>query len=103
MPPSPIAAEVDGWLGEHRDLPGLVLHARTFPGWENLSGLLHHIRFVAGHQGRIERLALVLDSPGVDIAARLAGTILHPEIRHFPTSAKDDAVAWAAAQPASMG
>ena len=98
-----IAAEVDGWLTEHDALPGLVLHAHGFPGWENLSGLLHHLRFVAGHQSRVERLALVLDAPGLDIAARLAGTLLHPEVRHFPVAAKDEAIRWAAAQPAPVG
>lgn len=98
-----IAAEVDGWLTEHDALPGLVLHAHGFPGWENLSGLLHHLRFVVGHQSRVERLALVLDAPGLDIAARLAGTLLHPEVRHFPVAAKDEAIRWAAAQPAPVG
>jgi hypothetical protein len=98
-----IAGEVDGWLAEHRELPGLVLHAHGFPGWENLSALLHHLRFVAGHQGRVERLALVLDTPGVDVAARLAGTVLHPEVRHFPVAAKEEAIRWAAAQPAPVG
>lgn len=98
-----IAAEVDGWLTEHDALPGLVLHAHGFPGWENLAGLLHHLRFVAGHQSRVERLALVLDAPGLDIAARLAGTLLHPEVRHFPVAAKDEAIRWAAAQPAPVG
>jgi hypothetical protein len=93
-----IATVVDSWLAEHRELPGLVLHAHGFPGWENLSGLLHHIRFAAGHQGRVERLALVLDAPGLDIAARLAGTLLHPEVRHFPVAAKEEAIRWAAAR-----
>ncbi|NMO88223.1 STAS/SEC14 domain-containing protein [Actinomycetospora sp. TBRC 11914] len=98
-----IAAEVDGWLAEHRDLPGLALRAHGFPGWENLSGLLHHIRFVAGHQSRVARLALVFDAPGADVAARLAGTLLHPEIRHFPVAARDEAVRWAATQPVPAG
>ena len=98
-----IAEQVDGWLAEHPALPGLVLHAHGFPGWENLSGLLHHLRFVAGHQSRVERLALVLDGPGLDIAARLAGTLLHPEVRHFPVAAKDEAIRWAAAQPVPVG
>ena len=94
-----ISGEVDGWLADHRELPGLVLHAHGLPGWENLSGLLHHIRFVAGHQGRVQRLALVLDGPGLDMAARLAGSLLHPDVRHFPVAAKDEAIRWAAAQP----
>lgn len=80
-----------------------MLHARRFPGWENLPGLLHHIRFVAGHQGRVQRLALVLDTPGMDFVARLAGTLVHPEIRDFPSAAKEEALQWAAVQPLAVG
>lgn len=98
-----ISAELDDWLRDHDSLPGLVLHARHFPGWENLSGLVNHVRLVAGHQSRIERLALVLDQPGVDLAARMVGTLLHPEVRHFPADATDDAIRWAARQPAPVG
>jgi hypothetical protein len=98
-----IATQVDRWLADHADLPGLVLHARGLPGWENISGLLRHLRFVAGHQGRIERLALVVDAPGLDVAARVAGTVLHPDIRHFPAAAMDGAISWAAARPVGVG
>ena len=61
------------------------------------------IAFVMGHQGRVQRLALVLDGPGLDIAARLAGSLLHPDVRHFPVAAKDEAIRWAATQPAPVG
>jgi hypothetical protein len=56
-----IAAAVDGWLADHRELPGLVLHAPSFPGWENLGALTEHLRFVGGHQRRIGRVALAVD------------------------------------------
>ena len=41
-------------------------------------------------------------TPGVDgqpvgIAARVAGTLLHPEVRHFATGEIDAATAWAGA------
>ena len=47
-----LATLVDGWLAEHPTLHGLVLHARAFPGWENLSGLVRHLRFVVGTTAR---------------------------------------------------
>jgi hypothetical protein len=97
-----IAAEVDGWLAEHSELPGLVLHAHRFPGWENVSSLLHHLRFVAGRQKRVARVALVMDVPGLDIAGRVAGTLLRPEIRHFPVAAKGEAIRWSGSVPAPM-
>ncbi|HEY2194281.1 MAG TPA: STAS/SEC14 domain-containing protein [Actinomycetospora sp.] len=96
-----ILAEVDDWLATHAELPGLVLHAPAFPGWENVSGLLHHLRFVAGHQDRIRRVALVVPGAGVELAAGVAGTVLHPEVRRFDHI--DDAVRWAAVAPVRVG
>lgn len=98
-----ITSQVDDWLQTHAELPGLVLHARGFPGWENISGLLHHLRFVAGHHGRIARVALVVDGAGIDLAARAVSTLLHPEVRRFPADSLEDAVTWAAAAPARVG
>lgn len=92
-----IAARVDGWLESHDELPGLVLHARSFPGWENIGGLVSHLRFVRGHQRRIGRVAIAVDGQPLDVAARLARAVLHPDVRHFAASELDDAVAWAAA------
>ena len=50
---------VDSWLDTHERLPGLVLHARAFPGWENIGGLVRHIRFVRDHHRKISRVAVV--------------------------------------------
>jgi hypothetical protein len=92
-----IASAVDSWLADHRELPGLVLHAPSFPGWENLGALVQHLRFVGGHQGRIGRVALAVDGQPVGIAARIAGSLLHPEVRRFAFAEVDEASAWAGA------
>jgi hypothetical protein len=92
-----IAAEVDSWLETHPELPGLVLHARGFPRWENIGGLVSHLRFVRGRQRLIGRVALAVDGQPLDLAARVAGAVLHPEVRHFAADDLDKAVAWAAA------
>ena len=64
-----LAATVDTWLATHDALPGVVFHARAFPGWENLGGLLHHIRFVRDHHRDVRRVALAVDSTLTDLAA----------------------------------
>ncbi|MHC1557802.1 SpoIIAA family protein [Actinomycetospora sp. C-140] len=92
-----IAAAVDSWLADHTELPGLVLHAASFPGWENVGALVQHLRFVGGHQRRIGRVALAVDGQPVGIAARVAGTLLHPEVRQFAANELDAAIRWAGA------
>jgi hypothetical protein len=93
-----IATAVDDWLADHSELPGLVLHAPSFPGWENAGGLVAHLRFVGGHQRRVGRVALAVDGQPVGAAARVAGALLHPEVRHFSSGALDEAIAWAGAR-----
>src|SRR4051794_18667606 len=39
-----LAATADAWLEIHDALPGIVVHTREFPGWENVAGMLGHFR-----------------------------------------------------------
>jgi len=90
-----LATVIDGWLTEHASLHGLVLHATTFPGWENVEGLVAHLRFVLEHHKRIEKVALAVDGTLAAVAARLAEHVVHAEVRGFGNSDLDAAIAWA--------
>jgi len=87
---------VDSWLDTHERLQGLVLHARAFPGWENIGGLVQHIRFVRDHHRKIRRVAVVVDGPLGTMAPRLAEHFVQAEVRGFRDDELDEAVAWAA-------
>lgn len=89
---------LDPWLRTHRELPGMVLHAPSVPGWENLPALLHHLGFVAGHQRRIRRLALAVGGALPGVGAMVADRVLHPEVRRFAYDESDAATAWAGAE-----
>jgi hypothetical protein len=91
-----LAATADAWLATHEAMPGVVLHARAFPGWENIGGLLRHVRFVRDHHHAVRRVALAVDSPMADLAPRLAEHFVKAELRRFGYDDLDDAVAWAA-------
>ena len=90
-----LAATADGWLATHDALPGVVLHARTFPGWENVGGLLRHVRFVRDHHRRVHRVALAADTRLADLVPRLAEHFVGAEIRRFGYDDLDEAVVWA--------
>lgn len=91
-----LAATADAWLATHDALPGVVLHARTVPGWENVTGLLRHVRFVRDHHRAVRRVAVASDSRVADVLPRLADHFVKAELRHFGYGELDDAVAWAA-------
>jgi hypothetical protein len=72
-----------------------VVHARAFPGWENVGGLVQHLRFVVGHHRHVDRIALAVDGPLAAMAATLAEVVAHPQVRRFDHDELDAAIAWA--------
>jgi len=91
-----LAATADTWIEAHGHLQGLVIHARRFPGWENLGGLIRHVRFVRDHHRKIKRIALSADGELATLAPRLGEHFVQAEVKSFAYDALDAAIAWAA-------
>ena len=98
-----LSATADAWSATHDALPGVVVHAREFPGWENIASMLRHIRFVRDHHRKVRRVALAADGTLADMAPRLARHFVHAEIKHFDSDALDDAITWAAGPTGERG
>lgn len=86
---------VDPWIEAHGALHGLVIHARRFPGWEGLGGMLRHLRFVREHQRKIERIAIAGDGAVLGMMPTLGDPFVHAELRAFDYDRVDEAIAWA--------
>src|ERR1017187_8439709 len=41
-----VANQVDTYLEQHRTLRGVLIRAKSFPGWENFDALLTHLKFL---------------------------------------------------------
>lgn len=90
-----LSSTADTWLETHGDLPGVVIHARMFPGWENIGSLVRHIRFVRDHHRRVRRVALAADSKLADLVPYLAEHFVQAGVRAFRYDELDEAIAWA--------
>lgn len=88
------AALADPWIEQHGKLTGLLIHARTFPGWEDFAGLVAHLRFVRGHHAQIRRIALASDTALKSIGPALARHFVAAEVRVFDYDQRDAALAW---------
>ncbi len=89
-----IATDVDAHIEAHGKLNGLMIHARRFPGWEDLWAVMSHLKFVREHHRKIRRVAVVSDSAILQFAPKIATHFVSAEIRQFPFGAKDEALAW---------
>ena len=90
-----ISLTADTWIEAHGSLSGIVIHAREFPGWENLGGFFRHTRFIRNHQQKVARVAVATDGKLASLAPRIAEHFVKAELKAFPYDALDDAIAWA--------
>lgn len=95
-----LAMTVDPWIEAHGELRGLVVHAREFPGWENLGSLVRHLRFVRDHHCSVRRVALSAGGQLATLAPGLAEHFVKAELRHFGYEELDRAIAWASGDAA---
>ena len=89
-----LAKEVDPFIASKGKLAGLMICAKSFPGWDSFGGFVSHLKFVADHHRQIERIAAVTDSGFLKVMPRIAGHFVHAKIRHFDFEKKDQALAW---------
>jgi hypothetical protein len=91
-----IAATVDPWIEREGRLRGIVVHARKFPGWQNVGALLRHLRFIRDHHRHVARIAVAADGVLADAGPVLADYFVEAELEHFGYERVDEAIRWAA-------
>ena len=75
-----------------------MIHTREFPGWENLQGLVRHLRFVRDHHRKIRRIALVAATKVASLGPTLGEHFIRSEVKTFAYDQLEQAVAWAGAR-----
>ena len=89
-----LVREVDPYIGEKGKLHGLMIYAKSFPGWVNFPAFISHIKFVKSHHRKIKKIAAVTDSGFLSIMPQVANHFVQAEIRHFDYDDKDAALIW---------
>jgi hypothetical protein len=89
-----LASVVDAFLERHGSLRGVLIHAKSFPGWKDFGALLAHLKFVKAHHQRIEKVAIVADGAFANMMPELAGHFIHAEVQHFDHAQMDAALDW---------
>ncbi len=89
-----IACQVDPIIENEGELDGLIIKTREFPGWESLSGVLEHLRFVKNHHRNIQRVALVTDAKIAKLLPAVVSHFVKADIKQFHFDDYDDAVKW---------
>jgi hypothetical protein len=89
-----LAREVDPYIIENGTLNGLMIYAKSFPGWDNFAAFVSHIKFVKNHHQKIKKIAAVTGSGFLSIMPQVANHFIQAEVRHFEYDDKDAALNW---------
>jgi len=89
-----LARVVDPYLEEQGKLDGLMIVARCFPGWEDLAGLVSHLKFVKDHHRKIRKVAAVTDDRLVSVMPRFVNHFVSAEVRRFGPDEEPQALSW---------
>lgn len=88
---------VDGHLERGGKLRGVLISGKSFPGWENLDGLIAHLKFVRNHHSRIDQVAIVADGLVARLMPRVASHFVHARLQHFDD--EGSAMSWLGLAP----
>jgi SpoIIAA-like len=94
---------VDRYLQDHETLRGLVIVAKSFPGWEDFRAFISHFEFIRDHHRAIRKVALVSDSPLLSAAPHLVDHFVNAKVRQFASADLAQAKTWAATEEARSG
>ncbi|MDQ6965997.1 MAG: STAS/SEC14 domain-containing protein [Mariprofundaceae bacterium] len=86
---------IDPYIEDAGQLNGLIIHTKTFPGWDSFAALSSHLIFVKEHHRRISRVAFSTDSIVGNVAEILASHFVNAEIKLFSYQELEQAKMWA--------
>lgn len=74
---------VDRYLASNDHLNGIIISTDKFPGWEDFSALVSHLKFIRDHHKKVSKVAAVSDDSLIKILPTIAQHFVAAEIRQF--------------------
>ncbi len=90
---------IDPYIEQAARFGGLLIHTKSFPGWESFAGLASHLKFVHDHHKKVSRVALSTDSVVGNFAETIASHFISAEIKLFSYQELEQARDWVANGP----
>ena len=85
---------IDAYIEKHGGLKGVVIHVKSFPGWDSFGSLVAHLKFVKAHHKELSRVAFATNSPIGKLAEKVANHFVAAEVRNFDFGDLDAAKQW---------
>ena len=89
-----LTGDVDTYIDENGPIRGIIIYTKSFPGWNNFSAFIYHVKFVKDHHRKVRRVAAVTDSKFLTIVPIIAKHFVSAEIKHFDYEDMENAKKW---------
>ena len=89
-------AVINPYIEDAGHLKGLIIHTKSFPGWDSFASLSSHLEFIKQHHRKISRIAFSTDSLMGNLAEVIASHFVSAEIKGFSYNELEQAKKWAA-------
>ena len=89
-----LAGEVDPYIEETGGLRGLLIQAKSFPGWHDFGALVSHLKFVKNHERHIAKIAAATDGGILAIMPSILSHFIAAKVKHFDYDDKEGALRW---------
>lgn len=88
------ATVIDPYIEKAENLKGIIIHVKSFPGWESFGALLGHMKFAHEHHKKVVRIAFATDSPIGGIAEHVLSHFVNAEIKNFDFDELEESKSW---------
>jgi hypothetical protein len=78
--------------GRAETLKGVLIRSESFPGYEHLSDISAHARFVNEYGNRVRKVGICSDSPVAAFLSFIGQIFTDAEVRRFRYDEKDQAL-----------
>lgn len=90
------AKEIDPFIERTGKLNGIVIHTKSFPGWDSFAALVSHFKFVKDHHKKLSRVAISTNSAIGALAGAVASHFVSAELKLFSYEEFEIAKDWVA-------
>ena len=85
---------IDPYIEKSGKLNGIIIHVKSFPGWDSFSALIKHLKFIKEHHKKVSHVAFATDSPIGGIAEHIASHFVSAKIKNFSFNELEKAKKW---------
>jgi hypothetical protein len=89
-----LARQIESLREAGRELKGILVHTKDFPGWERFSDLLAHADFARENHDKVNKIAFCTDSKIGPLLQTAASNFADAEVERFDHDEKDEAEKW---------